>query len=1045
MMNNIIVKFEKFKKRRATVYLLLHMLFLSVGLNAQDLTVKGKVIDFDGNPLPGTAVMIKGTATGVTSNDDGDYILSNVPAGGTLEFQLIGYVTQEIAVNGRTAVNAIMTEASTELEEVVYVAFDKQSKESVTSAITSINPQELRVPSSNLTTAFAGRIAGMIAYQRTGEPGQDNAEFYIRGITTFGVAGAKKDPLILIDGVEMTADDLARLTTDDIASFSIMKDANATALYGARGANGVVLVKTKEGNEGKLKIQFRAEGSTSASTENMKLANPVTYMRMHNEAVHTRTPMAGTKYSSEQIYNTERGVDPVRYPAVDWLEMLFNDYTVNQRYNLSASGGGPIARYYIAASYSRDNGIIKMDKRNSFNNNIAIDRYMMRSNVNVNLSKTTEAVVRLHAFFDDYSGPLDGGSELYNKALNSSQVDFLPYYQPDEKTRYYTHILFGNYGDGKNQNPYADMVKGYKSTDRSNMSAQFELKQNFGFITQGLSARAMFNVNRYSLLTKSYSYKPYYYSLMADSDTYELLPLNPDDGREWLEPDGDPGRTLTSSMYFEGAVQYNRSFDKHSASGLLVYTLRESVDGAAADLQGSLPHRNLGLAGRATYGYDSRYFFEFNFGYNGSERFARNNRFGFFPSAGAGWIVSNEKFWQPFKKTVSKLKFRATYGLVGNDQIGKQDDRFFYISKVNPNDASRGYSFGGPADKYTRSGVSIGRYADPGITWEISRKTNFGIEINLWKSLEIQADLFTEKRTNILQERADIPVTMGLWVTPFSNIGEASGHGFDMSVDYNKSFGKDIWATVRGNFTYASSKYDLFEEPNYIRGPRRARTGQKLSQGFGLVAERLFLDEEEVANSPSQRAFEDYGAGDIKYKDINGDKQIDSDDIVPIGYPTTPEIVYGFGLSAGYKNLDFSCFFQGSARSSFWVDPVKTAPFVKNRAMMQYWVDDHWSENDRNIFAMWPRLSEEPKKNNTQTSTWFMRNGAFLRMKTAEIGYRLPHSWISRIKMQNVRMYLSCNNLFVISKFNMWDIEMAGNGLAYPIQRVFNFGINIDF
>jgi TonB-linked SusC/RagA family outer membrane protein len=862
------------------------------------------------------------------------------------------------------------------------------------------------------------------------------------------VAGAKKDPLILIDGVEMTSDDLARLTTDDIASFSIMKDANATALYGARGANGVVLVKTKEGSEGKLRIQFRAESSTSASTENMQLADPVTYMRMHNEAVHTRTPFNDLPHTSEKIYNTERGIDPVRYPAVDWLNMLFNDYTINQRYNMSARGGGPIARYYIAASYSRDNGIIKMDKRNSFNNNIAIDRYMLRSNVNVNLTKTTEAIVRLHASFDDYSGPLDGGSALYGKALNSSQVHFLPYYQPDEATKYFNHILFGNYGDGKYQNPYADMVKGYKSTDRSSMSAQFEVHQNFDFVLKGLSARALFNVNRYSLLTKAYSYKPFYYSLVDNPDEYILSPLNDtgdDAGRPWLDTDGDPERTLTSSMYFEGAVNYNRSFGKHSVSGLVVYTLRESIDGAAKDLQGSLPHRNIGWAGRATYGYDSRYFFEFNFGYNGSERFAKNNRFGFFPSAGVGWIATNEAFLQPFKNTLTKLKFKATYGLVGNDQIGKQDDRFFYISKVNPDDGSRSYSFGGPLVMYKRNGVSISRYADPGITWEISRKTNFGVEINLWKALEIQADYYTEKRTNILQERADVPITMGLWVNPFSNIGEASGHGIDLSVDYNKSFNKDIWATVRGSFTYASSKFDVFEEPNYIRGPRRAVTGQKLSQQFGLVAERLFLDEEEVANSPSQRAFEDYGAGDIKYKDINGDKQIDEDDQVPIGYPTTPEIIYGFGLSGGYQNLDFSCFFQGSARSSFWVDPDKTAPFEKNRAMMQYWVDDHWSETNRNIFAMWPRLSETPKKNNLQKSTWFMRNGAFLRMKTAEIGYRLPHKWINRINIQNVRVYLSCNNLFVISKFKMWDIEMAGNGLAYPIQRVFNLGINIDF
>jgi TonB-linked SusC/RagA family outer membrane protein len=1036
------------------------MIFLNVELNAQNLNIKGKVIDSDGNSLPATAIMIKGTAIGAVTNDDGDYTLSNVPVGSILEFKLVGYVTQEIKVTDKTVVNAIMVEEATTLEEVTFVAFGTQKKESVIASVATINPAELKVPSSNLTTAFAGRIAGLISYQRTGEPGQDNAEFFIRGVTTFGTG--KANPLILIDGVEMTTEDLARLTTDDIANFSIMKDANATALYGARGANGVILVNTREGREGKLRIQLRIEGSLSSPTENVELADPVTYMRLHNEAVRTRNAMISLPYSSEQILNTERGLNPVRYPAIDWQDMLFNNHTFNQRYNLNVNGGGNIAKYYVAASYSRDNGIIKMDKRNNFNNNIQIDRYVLRANVNINLTKKTEIVVRLHGAFDDYSGPLDGGADLYKKARNANPVYFLPYYPADEATKYYKHILFGNYNTGGYLNPYAEMVKGYKSNDRSNMSAQFELKQNFDFITEGLSARALFNVNRYSLLEMKRAYIPFYYALSgtADPNDYRLIPLNPNDGRDYLEQ--EPGnKELTSSMYFEGAVQYNREFaKKHVVSGLLVYTLRESLNGNVTnDLQASLPFRNLGLAGRLTYGYDSRYFIEANFGYNGSERFSESERFGFFPSIGGGWIVTNEQFMEPFNKTLSKLKLKATYGLVGNDQIGDSNDRFFYLSKVNPNDAGRSFRFG-EEPYYSRNGVSISRYADPHITWEISRKMNLGLELNLWKSLEIQADYFTEKRSNILQDRTYIPTTMGLQDTPSSSIGKASGHGIDMSVDYNKSFNKDIWMVLRGNFTYATSKYDVFEEPDYINAPRRTHKDRKISQQYGYVAERLFLDDKEVANSPSQRAFDDYLAGDIKYKDINGDMQIDENDQVPIGYPTTPEIIYGFGISFGYKNFDVSCFFQGSARSSFWIDAEQSAPFVNrssgnvdrilhpfttNRALLKYWADDHWSEDDRNIHAMWPRLSETVSKNNTQRSTWFMRDGAFLRLKTAEIGYSLPRKWVGRVKMQNARIYVSGNNLLLFSKFKMWDIEMAGNGLAYPIQRVFNFGVNIDF
>jgi TonB-linked SusC/RagA family outer membrane protein len=1029
--------------------LLLPMFFLTVGLSAQNLNIKGRVIDQEGNVLPGTAVRIKGTTIGSATNDDGDYVLNNVPVGSALEFVLVGYVTQEVKVGGdKTIINAIMAEEAQALDDVVVMAFSTQKRESVIASVSTINTKELKIPSSNLTSALAGRIAGLISYQRTGEPGADNAEFFIRGVTSFGTG--KKDPLILIDGVEMTNDDLARLIVDDIASFSIMKDANATALYGARGANGVILVTTKEGSEGKMKIQFRAEVSHSSPTRTMDYADPVTYMQLHNEAIRTRDKMAGLMYSSEKIYNTAQGRDPLRYPALNWEEMLFNDYTVNQRYNLNVSGGGKIARYYVAASYSRDNGIVKMDKRNNFNNNIQIDRYVLRSNVNINLSKTTEVIVRLHGAFDDYSGPLDDGTGLYTKALNSNPVLFQPYYEPDYEHRGAKHILFGNYGTGNYLNPYSEMVKGFKTKDRTDMLAQFEVKQNLNFITEGLSVRALFNVNRYSLLTLTQSYIPFFYSLIPSdvSDENTLYALNPNGGRETLDLTSSD-RELTSSMYFETAVQYSKTFaDKHDVSALLVYTIRESLNGNPSNLQNSLAGRNLGLAGRLTYGYDKRYFIEGNFGYNGSERFAKNERFGFFPSVGLGWIVSNESFMKPFNKTLSKLKLKATYGLVGNDAIGS--DRFFYMANVNVNDGGRGFTMGYDWQN-SANGISISHYANPYITWEVSRKTNLGIELNLWKSLEIQVDWFKEKRDKILQRRSNIPTTMGLQETPSSNIGKAGGGGVDMSIDYNKSFTKDLWMVLRGNFTYASSKYEYYEEPDYSDTPWLSMTGQKISQERGFVAERLFLDEYEVANSPRQ--FGDYKAGDIKYKDIDGNRVIDGNDKVPIGYPKTPEINYGFGLSLGFQNLDFSCFWQGSARSAFWISPGSTAPFVSgaisgfatNRALLQYWADDHWSETDKNVYALWPRLSPSSIENNEHVSTWWMRDGSFLRLKTAEIGYTLPHKWINRLKMQNLRVYLNGSNLFVLSAFKMWDPEMAGNGVSYPLQRVINVGINVEF
>lgn len=1022
-------------------------------LSAQQI-ITGKVIEAEtAEPLPGVNINIEHSPRGVTTDTDGTFEIRATPSD-KLTFSILGLESQTIEVGDRTYIEVAMHPIPSELDEVTVVAFGKQKKESVIAAVSTVNPSELKVPSSNLTTAFAGRIAGLISYQRTGEPGQDNAQFFIRGVTTFGTG--KKDPLILIDGVEMTTEDIARLTTDDIATFSIMKDANATALYGSRGANGVILVSTKEGHEGKAKVQFRVENSFSQPTRNVDLVDPVNYMKLHNEAVITRTPGRALPYSQRKISYTERalngesGIDQFRYPANDWQDLLFDKHTFNQRYNLNVSGGGTIARYYIAAAYAKDQGIIKNDPRNSYSNNIDIRKYSLRSNVNVDLTKTTEVIVRLSGSFDDYQGPLDGGTDLYNKAINANPVYFQPYYMPDAANQHAKHLLYGNYPSGNYLNPYAEMTKGYKSEDRSTMYAQFELKQDFDFLVNGLSARAMFNINRFSRVPIQRQITPFYYYLAeTDQSLYILNQIN-EDGKDYLDfvPSG---RSLENTMYFEGALMYNNTFaEKHTTSGLLVYTARETKNGGVDNLQLALPSRNLSLAGRLTYSYDNRYFLEGNFGYNGSERFHSSQRWGFFPSIGVGWIVSNEAFMEPYKETISMLKLKATYGLVGNDAIGESSDRFFYMSEVNMIDGGRGYAFGNPYSSI--DGISIGRYADPGITWEISRKSNFGLEIGLFKSLEIQADYFREQRTNILQTRSDLPTTMGLQATPRANIGKAVSDGFELSLDYNKSFTPDFWTIFRGTFTYAVGKFDVYEEPDYVDAPWRSRIGHKLSQNFGLVAERLFIDDAEVANSPLQ-TFGEYSAGDIKYKDINSDGRIDANDIVPIGFPTSPEIIYGFGISTGYKSFDFSCFFQGSARSSFWINPSSTAPFINspingmqtNRAMLQYYADSYWSEDNRDIYALWPRLSETLVANNTQTSTWFMRNGSFLRLKNVEIGYSLPTNMVKRISLQNIRLYVSGSNLSVISPFKMWDPEMAGNGLAYPLQRVYNVGLNIGF
>ena len=1029
-------------------------LFFSNAINSQDQIVTGTITDNNNNPLPGVNVVVDAeTYSGAVTDFDGNFVVK-ADAEATLIISYVGFITQEVKLNGNKNLNIKMEEDLFGLEEVTVVAYGEQKKQSVIAAVTSVDPTELRVPTSNLTTSLAGRVAGLISYQRSGEPGRDNAEFFIRGVSTFGYA---RSPLILIDGIETTSTDLARLQPDDIASFSIMKDATATALYGARGANGVIMVTTKEGKQGKVKLNIRYEKAYSAAARKVSIADPITYMRLHNEALATREPLSGRIYSLEKILISQ---DPNRnqmaYPTINWFDELLEDYTLNSRFNFNVSGGGKIARYYLAATVNTDNGNLKIEPQNNFNNNINFNRISLRSNVNINLTPTTEVAVRFNGNFDDYNGPISGGEEIYRQAMQTNPVLYPKYYEPDANYINTTHILFGNYGQfGDYLNPYANMVRGYKDESYNNVLATVELKQNLNFITNGLKARALINTSRYSFYNLERKYNPFYYTLANydfQSDIYSLIALNPNQGTEYLEYN-EGAKVISNSVYFEGSLNYNRIInEKHNISGMLVGILRELKYANNGNLQTSLPYRNIGLSGRFTYALDSKYFAEFNFGFNGSERFAKSERFGFFPSFGVGWYVSNEPFMEQYEDVITKLKLKGTYGLVGNDQIGSAEDRFFYISQVNLNDGGMGSMFGEEFSNYI-NGVSIDRYANDQITWEKATMTNIGFELGLFGKFDLQADYFTEYRSNILMDRAQTPSTMGLQAAIRANVGEASSEGFEFTIDYKESFRNDLYISARANFSYATSKYEVYDELDFISAglPWRSRIGLNLSQPFGYIAERLFIDEADIANSPLQ-TFGEYMPGDIKYKDINNDGIIDINDEVPIGYPSTPEIIYGFGISSSYKNLDLSFFFQGSARSSFFIDAYRTSPFIDtsgsaigNNALLTAWANDYWSEDNRNLYASWPRLSDQLVDNNNRNSTWWLRDGGFLRLKSIEIGYSFKTENFSKVKLDALRLYLSGTNLLTFSKFKIWDVEMGGNGLGYPIQKGVNFGINMNF
>ncbi|OOG18362.1 SusC/RagA family TonB-linked outer membrane protein [Sphingobacterium sp. CZ-UAM] len=1015
-------------------------------------SIKGTVSGEGDKKLQGVSVVEKGTSNGTTTDVDGNYSIKVSNPRGVLIFSIVGYARKEVPIDGLQQIDVQLTEDKSELDEVVVVAYGQQKKESMVSSITTINPKELKGPTSNLTTMLAGRLSGVVAFQRSGEPGADNAQFFIRGITTFG--SGKVDPLILIDGMESTSNDLARLQPDDISGFSVLKDAAASSLYGARGANGVVLVTTKSGVTGKTKFNVRAENSISSNTQNFKLADNITYMKLANEAVLTRNALEDLPYSQNKIDRTIAGDNPFLYPNNDWIDLLIKDYTINQRFNMNMSGGGKNAQFYIAGTYNVDNGVLKSDHKNKFDNNINLKSYQIRSNVNVKLTPTTEGIVRTSGSFDDYQGPIGGGGNIFQGAIAANPVNF-PAVFPASDMPFAEHPLFGNARiNGQTEamyfNPYAEMVSGFQQSNSSTLNVQLEVKQDFKFLTEGLSARVMAYTQRYSYFDVRRRYTPFYYRANATStegDKYTLELLNEKDATEYL--DFKPGTKVANTVsYLEAAVNYNHTFsEKHSVGGLLVTQLRSFVSGDADKLQNSLPYRNQGLSGRFTYGYDGRYLLEANFGLNGSERFAKNHRYGFFPSIGVAWNASNEEFFRPLRQAITKLKFRATYGLIGNDQIGDRNDRFFYLSDVNLKDGAHGSSFG-TNYIYSKPGVTISRYANEAITWEQASTVNLGMDLSLFNSVNIILDAYKTHRKNILMNRSYIPTTMGLSAGIRANVGEAEGKGVDLSVDYNKNFG-DMWIQARGTFTYATSKLLVNEEPNYPSNlAYLSRIGRSLSQGYGLIAERLFVDNEEVKNSPVQNFGEVMG-GDIKYRDMNGDGVITSQDYVPLGLPTVPEIIYGFGLSVGYKQFDLSGFFQGSGRSSFWIDPDKTSPFVMNgpyqHGLLQAIADDHWSEENGNIYAFWPRLSPNLNRNNLESSSWWMRNGSFLRLKTVELGYNLSSKMLDKMGVGPIRLYLNASNLFVKSSFNLWDPEMGGNGLRYPLQKVYNFGLNVQF
>ncbi|WP_148372490.1 SusC/RagA family TonB-linked outer membrane protein [Bacteroides bouchesdurhonensis] len=1005
----------------------------------EPLKVTGVVFDELDTPLPGATVQVDKSTKGVITDLDGKFEIEVLPTDKLL-ISYVGYETKLVTIGDKKSLVVKLETKANELQDVTVVAFGKQKKESMTSAIETINPKELKLPTGNLTAALAGRLAGVISYQKSGEPGKDNAEFFVRGVTTFGYSSS---PLILLDGFEISANDLARIQPDNIEQFSILKDATAAALYGSKGANGVIMVTTKKGKEGKPRVSFRHESRFSTPTKIPETVDGVTYMKLYNEAQFNDNPLLPPYYEAQKIQNTINGVNPYAYPNVDWYDELFKNFTYNQYYYLNVSGGSKDIQYYLAAAYTNETGILKNEKKNNFQNNINIGTYDVTAKVNLQLTKTTSFEVNMNSRFQNYTGPSVEANDIFNRVMDANPVEFPKYYLTDEEHRYDEHVLFGMNPRNSMANPYADMVKGYKDGFSSNILSQFSFNQKLDFLTNGLAFHAKVSIKTDSSHDSNRSYNPYFYNIKDYDELSNIYSLSQiAEGTKVL---GDPAntRTANSHFYFETGLSYaNVLNEDHELGAVLVYTQEENKNTAAeGSIQVTLPQRNQAIRARANYAYKSKYMAEASVTYNGSEKFDADHRWGVFPAMGVGYMISNEDFWQPLSEVMEKFKIRYSYGLVGNDNISDPRDRFYFLSDIK---REGGYTWG--KDFLTSySGLKVNRYANPEITWEIARKQNLGVEVNLWRMLDIQLDYFMEKREKVYEKRAHIPATMGIINDIWGNVGEVKSWGWDGSADLNYVINKDAWVTGRFNFTYAKNKVTEREEPAY-RDEYLRTIGWPVRQQWGLIAERLFIDEYDVANSPVQNLGTKAQAGDIKYKDINNDGIINDNDKVPIGYPSVPELSYGFGLSAGYKNWDISFFFQGQGHSSFFIDPYKISPFRNYRNVVSYIADDHWSQNNPVSHAFWPRLSTQDNSNNyKKESTWWLRDGRYLRLKNVELGYSLPKHALRKVGLGNVRFYFTGLNLLCFSSFDLWDPEMGDNGLGYPLQRVYNVGVQFDF
>lgn len=1017
--------------------------------------ISGRVTDIKGEPLIGVNVTVDGDANGSITNMDGLYEIFVTKKSVVLKFTYIGFKTSEIRTNASTNIyDVTLEEQVNELEETVIVGYGTQRKISNIGAQSSMKMEDIKTPSASLTTTLAGRLAGVVAVQRTGEPGKDAADIWIRGISTPNTSS----PLVLVDGVERSFNDI---DPEDIESLTTLKDASATAVYGVRGANGVILIKTKPGKVGKPTVSADYYESFTRFTKMVDLADGITYMNAANEAM--RNDGIATKYTEDQIRNTIAGKDPYLYPNVDWLKEIFNDWGHNRRVNVNVRGGSEKVAYYASVSYFNETGMTVTDKNiDTYDSKMKYSRYNFTTNLNIDVTPTTKVEIGAQGYLGEGNYPAISSADLYNAAMSISPVEYPKMFFVNGEA-----YVPGTSTNNNFNNPYSQATRrGYDNLTKNQIYSNLRVTQDLDMLTKGLKLTTMYAFDVYNEIHVHQDRAESTYNFLDTSVPYDM------NGQPILQRIYEGSNVLSykqetsgnKKTYLEASLNYDRTFnDDHRVSALFLFNQQSKLLYPKGTLEDAIPYRMMGIAGRATYSWKDRYFAEFNIGYNGAENFSPKHRFGTFPAFGVGWVVSNEKFWQPLSKAVSFLKIRYTDGKVGNSEVS--DRRFMYLDQMKEN-GDYGYKFGPNGTKW--SGYETVNMAVD-LIWEESRKQDLGIDLKLFNDdLSIVFDLFKERRENILLKREhSIPSFLGYNTSaPYGNIGIIENKGFDGTIEYNKRINKDWVIALRGNVTFNKDKWIQGELPEQ-KYEWMNQYGHNINGVKGYVAEELFTQAEiddmarweslsdankAITPKPFASQFGTVKAGDIKYKDLNNDGQIDAYDQTYISRGDVPTTVYGFGFTVGWKDLSVGMMFQGVAGAERVLNGSSVNPFNGGGGSGNLYsnIGDRWTEENPDQNAFYPRLSYGSETtsniNNFQKSTWWVRNMNFLRLKTLQISYNLPKPWVNKVHLKNAAVYVMGTNLFTLSRFKLWDPELnTDNGASYPNTTSYSVGINFTF